>query len=81
MRKYDALLRLMTKTYEITGYRLPAISYDYALLSDAMVAEEGVEVGTVDVDFAANLGEGDDALVAVVLPCLGRDSEQFPSGF
>ena len=75
MRKYDALLRLMTKTYENAGYRLPAISYDYALLSDAMVTEEGVEVGAVDVDFAAYLGEGDDALVAVVLPCLGRDSE------
>ena len=46
-----------------------------------MVTEEGVEVGAVDVDFAAYLGEGDDALVAVILPCFGRDSEQFPGGF
>ena len=40
-----------------------------------MAAEESVEVGAVDVDFAADLGEGDDALVAIVLPCLGRDFE------
>lgn len=41
-----------------------------------MVAEEGVEVGAVDVDFAANLGEGDETLVSVVLPCLWGDSEK-----
>lgn len=46
-----------------------------------MAAEIGVEVGAVDVDFAAYLREGDDALVAVVLPCLGRDSEQLSRGF
>ena len=56
MRKYVALLRFKKKTYEIAGYRLPAISYDYALLSDAMAAEVGIEVGAVDVDFAAYLG-------------------------
>ena len=42
-----------------------------------MLAEEGVEVGAVDVDFAADLGEGDEALVAVVLPRLGGDAEDF----
>lgn len=46
-----------------------------------MAAEEGVEVGAVDVDFAADLGEGDDALVTVVLPCFGRDTEQLSRGF
>ncbi len=42
-----------------------------------MRAEEGVEVGAVDVDFAADLGEGDEALVAVVLPRPGGDAEDF----
>ena len=42
-----------------------------------VLAEEGVEVGAVDVDFAAYLGEGDEALVAVVLPRLGGDAEDF----
>ena len=51
------------------------------LLTDAVTTEVGIEVGAVDVNFAADLGEGDDALVAVVLPCFGRDSEQFPGGF
>lgn len=36
------------------------------LLTDAVAADVGVEVGAVDVDFAVDLGEGDDALVAVV---------------
>ena len=46
-----------------------------------MLSEEGVEVGAVDVDFAAYLREGDDALIPVVLPCLWRDSEDFTGGF
>ena len=48
---------------------------------DPVRAEAGIEVGAVNVDFSANLGEGDDALVAVVLPCFGRDSEQLSRGF
>ena len=40
------------------------------LLSNSMLVEKIVNIGLVDVDFAANLGEGDEALVAVVLPCL-----------
>lgn len=51
------------------------------LLTDAVTTEVSIEIGTVDVDFAADLGEGDDALVAVVLPCLGRDSEQLSRDF
>ena len=42
-----------------------------------VLAEEGVEVGAVDVDFAAYLREGDEALIAVVLPRLGGDAEDF----
>ena len=42
-----------------------------------MLAEEGVKVSAVDIDFAPDLREGYDALVAVVLPCLWRDSEDF----
>ncbi len=41
------------------------------MLTNAMSEEEIVNIGLVDVDFAANLGEGDEALVAVVLPCFG----------
>lgn len=48
---------------------------------DTVLSEEGVEVGAVDVDLASDLREGDDALVAVVLPCLGRDSEDVASCF
>ena len=46
-----------------------------------MLAEEGVEVGAVDVDFAAYLREGDEALVAVVLPRLGGDAEELARSF
>ena len=46
-----------------------------------MRAEEGVEVGAVDVDFAAYLGEGDETLVAVVLPRLGGYAEELSSSF
>ena len=48
---------------------------------DTVLSEEGVEVGAVDVDLASDLREGDDALVAVVLPSLGRDSEDVASCF
>ena len=41
------------------------------MLANAMAKEKIVNIGVVDVDFAANLGEGDEALVAVVLPCFG----------
>lgn len=46
-----------------------------------MLAEESVEVCAVDVDFAADLREGDDSLVAIVLPGLWRDSEDFTGIF
>ena len=51
------------------------------LLTDAVAAEVGVEIGAADVDLAADLREGDYALVTVVLPCLGRDSGQLSRGF
>ena len=46
-----------------------------------MRTEEGVEVGAVDVDFAADLGEWDEALIAVVLPRLGRYAEELAGLF
>lgn len=41
------------------------------MLANTMAEEEIINIGLVDVDFAANLGEGDEALIAVVLPCFG----------
>jgi len=46
-----------------------------------MLAEEGVEVGAVDVDFAAYLREGDEVLVAVILPRLWGDAEELAGCF
>lgn len=46
-----------------------------------MLSEEGVEVGAVDVDFAAYLREGDEALVAVILPRLGGDAKELAGCF
>ena len=46
-----------------------------------MLPKESVEVCAVDIDFAPDLREGDDALIPVVLPCLGRDSEDVASCF
>lgn len=46
-----------------------------------VLAEEGVEVGAVDIDFAAYLREGDEALVAVILPRLGGDAEELSGSF
>ena len=51
------------------------------MLSDAMPEEEIVNIGLVDVDFAANLGEGDETLVAIVLPCFWGDAEEFSRFF
>lgn len=47
----------------------------FIALTNSMLSEKGIEVGAVDVDFTADLGEWDEALVAVVLPCLGGDTE------
>lgn len=46
-----------------------------------MLSEKGVEVGAVDVDFATDLREGDEALVSVILPCLGGDAKEFAGCF
>lgn len=50
-------------------------------LSDTVVTQESIEVGAVNIDFTVYLREWDVALVAVVLPCLWRDSEDFPRVF
>lgn len=49
--------------------------------TDSMRAEEGIEVGAVDVDLASDLREGDEALVAVILPRLGGDAKEFAGCF
>ncbi len=46
-----------------------------------MLLKEFVYIGAIDVDFAADLGEGDKALVAIVLPCFGGDSEEYSRFF
>ena len=43
--------------------------------------EEGVEVGAVDVDLTTYLQEGNEALVAVVLPRLGRYAKELAGLF
>lgn len=45
-----------------------------------MLAQEDIEVGAVDVDFATDLREGDETLIAVVLPRLWGNTEQL-AGF
>ena len=57
--------------YVVKHNRLPLKSLLFSR-SDAVLAEESVEVGAVDVDFATYLREGDEALVAVILPRLGE---------
>lgn len=66
--------------YAVKHNRLPLKSLLF-YSGDEVFPEEGVEVGTVDVDFAADLREGNDALVAIVLPCLWRYPEDFPRIF
>ena len=66
--------------YAVKHNRLPLKSLLF-YSGDTVFSEEGVEVGAVDVDFAADLREGDDSLVAIVLPGLWRDSEDFPRVF
>lgn len=56
--------------YVVKHNRLPLKSLLFYSV-DTVLSEEGIEVGAVDVDFAAYLREGDEALVAVVLPRLG----------
>ena len=66
--------------YVVKHNRLPMGSLLFSR-RDAMLAEEGIEVGAVDVDFAAYLREGNEALVAIVLPRLGGDAKEFAGGF
>lgn len=66
--------------YAVKHNRLPLKSLLFCR-RDSVLSEEGVDVGAVDVDFAADLREGNNALVTVVLPCLWRDSEDFTGIF
>lgn len=66
----------MTIGYAVKHNRLPLESSLF-YSRDTVPSEEGVEVCAVDVDFAADLREGNYALVAIVLPGLWRDSEDF----
>ena len=65
--------------YAVKHNRLPLEELLFSRC-DSVLSEECVEVGAVDVDFATDLGEGDETLVAVVLPCLWRYTEQL-AGF
>ena len=79
---YAKLQRIfeMAIGYAVKHNRLPLRSSLFYRW-DAMLSEKGIEVGTVDVDFTSYLGEGDETLVAVVLPCLWRNSKDFTGIF
>ena len=66
--------------YAVKHNRLPLKSLLF-YSGDTMFSEEGVKVDAVDVDFATDLREGDEALVSVVLPCFGGDAKEFAGGF
>lgn len=51
------------------------------MLANTMAEEEIINIGLVDVDFTAYLREGDEALIAVVLPRLGGDAKELPRFF
>lgn len=48
---------------------------------DTVLAEESIKVGAVDVDFATDLREGDEALVAVIPPHHKYDSRELFNDF
>ena len=66
----------MTIGYAVKHNRMPLKSLLF-YCGDTMFSEGSVEVGAIDVDFADDLREEDDAFVAVVLPCFGQYSEDF----
>ena len=70
----------MSIGYAVKHNRLPLKSSLF-YSGDTVFSEEGVEVCAVDIDFAPDLREGNNALVTVVLPCLWRDSEDFTGIF
>ena len=73
---YAKLQRIfeMAIGYAVKHNRLPS---DELLFSRcySVLSEKGIDIGAVDVDFATDLGEGDEALVAVVLPRLLGNTE------
>ena len=60
--------------YAVKHNRLPLEGLLFTR-TDSVGAQEGVEIGAGGVDFATNLRERDEALVAVVLPRFGRDTK------
>ncbi len=66
--------------YAVKHNRLPLKSLLFYSV-DTVLSEEGIEVSAVDVDFAAYLREGDEALVAVVLPRLGGYAKELAGIF
>lgn len=66
--------------YVVKHNRLPLKSLLF-YSGNTMLSEEGVEVGAVDVDFAPDLREGDDALVPVILPRLWGDAKELTGIF
>ena len=66
--------------YAVKHNRLPLKSLLF-YSRDTVFSEESVEVGAVDVDFAAYLREGDEVLVAVILPRLWGDAEELAGIF
>lgn len=70
----------MSIGYAVKHNRLPLKSLLF-YSGDTVFSEEGVEVCAVDIDFAPDLREGDDALIPVVLPCLWRNPEDFTGIF
>ena len=79
---YAKLQRIfeMAIGYAVKHNRLPLKSLLFYRW-DTMLAEEGVEVGAADIDLATYLREGDEALVAAILPRLGGDAKEFAGGF
>lgn len=66
--------------YAVKHNRLPLENLLF-YSGDAMPSQEGVEVSAVDVDFAADLREGNNALISVVLPRLWRNAKDLPRIF
>ena len=66
--------------YAVKHNRLPLKSLLFYRW-DAVLSEESVEVGAADIDLATYLREGDEALVAVILPRLGGDAKQLAGIF
>lgn len=79
MRRQSVMLKNIINCYWVK--HVSSQNLRLSMLANTMAEEEIINIGLVDVDFAANLGEGDEALIAVVLPCFGWDAEEFSRFF